>query len=259
MSPAMRPVLLALGISLLIGCSGTPPAPTPGAPTEAPTPGITPASATQTPEPTAPTPRPATPTPEPPTPTPDGEEALAIEGRIINREHGYAVTLPDGWLRMDLDEEFMELFAQELGSDAAEELVDMFGDQLQAMIASGMSLIAFRAAELLEAEFATNVNVLSVPSGGMSLDMLERLNRGQIEQLPGFSGGISTERVQLPAGEALYLSYSLVEGTTRGETHQYLYLAGGKQHWLTVSGLAGDAILADEAHQMAESFEFLDN
>ncbi len=182
---------------------------------------------------------------------------MAFTGRIVNHEHGYALTLPDGWLRVELDEAFLDALTDELGSEeAVGEFLAQFGEQLRAMVAAGMSLIAFREEGLLT-ESASNLNVLILPSGGMSLDALESLNIAQIQTLPAFGGEIESERVELPAGEAVYLTYTLADGETGARIHQYLFVAEGNQYWLTVTGRDGDPTLEADARAMAQSLEIL--
>jgi hypothetical protein len=251
--------LVALSL-VLAACQAVAPTPDPATPTPDPaTP--TPVAASPTPPPSpspspSPTPEPVQPTPEQVTPSP--APTLALTGRIASHEHGYAVTLPDGWIRFELDDEFFDALAEELGSDeTVGEFMALFGEQLQAMFASGMSLVAFREDELVT-ESATNVNVLVLPSGGMSLDTLERLNLAQMQTLPGLTGEIEAERVHPPAGEALYLTYGIADDSVGSRLHQYVFVADGRQIWMTVTGREGDARLEAEARAMAESIEILD-
>jgi hypothetical protein len=247
-----RLVPLVFAAMLMIACTATP--------ATTPEPTATSVAATPTAQPATPTPVPATPMPTPvvatasPTATDDD---LAVTGRIVIQEHGYAISLPDGWVRFELDDAFLDALTEELGNEeTVGEFVAMFGDQLQAMVASGMSLIAFREDELLS-EWASNVSVLILPTGGMSLNALEKLNLAQIQTLPGVSD-VDNERVELPAGEALYLAYGLEQDGLASRLHQYLVVANGKQIWVTVTGLDGDASLEADARAMAESLEIRD-
>jgi hypothetical protein len=250
-----RSVPLFFAAMLMIACTAAPattphPTATPGAAT----PGAATPSATPTARPTTSTPVPATPIPTPvaATASPTTTDDLAVTGRVVIGDHGYAVTLPDGWLRVDLDEEFMAAFAEALGSDEMADFVAIFGDQLEAMFTAGVSLVAFREEDLF-GEFATNVNVLTMPAGGMSMNALETLNVRQIGSLPGVNQEVNSERVALPAGEALRLTYAFVgEGDDGYRVEQYLFLADRTQYWLTVSAALDDDSLARDARAMAE-------
>jgi hypothetical protein len=91
----------------------------------------------------------------------------------------------------------------------------------------------------------------------MSLNALESLNLAQIQMLPGVSD-IDSERVELPAAAALYLTYGLEQDGLASRLHQYLVVADGKQIWLTITGREGDVSLEADARAMAESLEILD-
>jgi hypothetical protein len=247
-----RSVPLVFAAMLMIACTA--------APATTPEPTATPVAATPTAQPATPTPVPATPMPTPvvatasPTATDDD---LAVTGRVVIGDHGYAVTLPDGWLRVDLDEEFMAAFAEALGSDEMADFVAIFGDQLEAMFTAGVSLVAFREEDLF-GEFATNVNVLTMPAGGMSMNALETLNVRQIGSLPGVNQEVNSERVALPVGEALRLTCAFAgDGDGGYRVEQYLFLADRTQYWLTVSAALDDDSLARDARAMAESFDLL--
>lgn len=264
-----RTLLSVLAGALLVvaGCTSGAPAATPTPTAEPATPvaqppTATPAAPTPTPVPPTATPQSPTVTAEPATPSASPGEALALEGRIENVEHGYAVTLPEGWLRIDADEEFMDALAEELSGEQYAEVNETFGDQLQALIEAGVTLFAFRQSEL-GGDFPTNANVISLPTMGMSLDALETLNVSQLSQLPGVTSEVETERVELRSGEALHLTYTMERPTPAGEPldvriHQYLIQTDGEDHMLTVSGLEGDENLANEAREMAASFEVLE-
>jgi hypothetical protein len=187
---------------------------------------------------------------------------MAIEGRIDNTEQGYAITLPDGWMRLDLNEDMLALLAEELGDDEdVELLVDLLQGQLAGLEGMGNVLFAFDL-ETIATGFATNVSVFTAPSFGMSLTALETINVAQLRQLPGLAGEIHSEHLTLPAGDALYFNYGFEApaGDEQGfvsDIHQYILIADNTQYLITVSGVAGDEQLAANAAALAESFEFL--
>ena len=114
------------------------------------------------------------------------------------------------------------------------------------MAASGLSVFALGP----DPTKGTTLNVLAVPSMGMSLDLLEQVNTAQVEALAGTD--VAAERVTLPAGEALHFRYSLDQAGAPAGTSvdQYLVLVGDNQLVVSVSN-ASEA----EAKAIAESLE----
>jgi hypothetical protein len=173
--------------------------------------------------------------------------SLATTGRIVVEDKGFAMTLPDGWTRVDLSAGDLEAIMNAAG-DLDEDLAQAYSDQIAALVGAGLVIFAFGP----DAATGTNVNVLAIPSMGVSLDLIEQLNTSQIEQLA--EGDVVAERVQLPAGEAVHFEYTVAAGEQGTVTlDQYLVLVGDNQLFLTVtSGEPGDA------QAMAESIEVLD-
>ncbi len=165
------------------------------------------------------------------------------------------MTLPAGWRRIDLSAGDLETVLDTIQDP---QLRQLLRGPVGGMLAAGVKFIAFRTADL-STSFATNVNIVSAPSGGLSLDVLEQLNVAQLEQLDVLEGEVGSERVQLAAGEALHLSYRLSEAAAGNPyvVEQYVIPAGRTYHVVTVSGLTAEDIAAD-AEAMAESFEILD-
>ena len=173
--------------------------------------------------------------------------SIATTGRIELPEHGFAVTLPDGWNRIDLSAGDLDAIMEAAGG-MNPELADMYSAQIQAMISSGLALFAFGPGTS-----GANLNVLVLPGGGLSLDLLEQMNMAQIESLA--DGAVASERVQLPVGEALHLRYRMqvTGGVEAPALDQYLVLGGSNQYMISVTN-ATEA----EARGIAESMEILD-
>lgn len=170
---------------------------------------------------------------------------LATTGRIAVTDKGYALTLPDGWKRIDVSQTDLTAMMEAAGvADPA--LAEQYKGQIQAMLAAGLSFFA------LGPEGKSNLNVLALPGTGMSLDLLEQLNTGQIKALAGDS--VNVERVTLPAGESIHYRYAITgQGTGTGASiDQYLLLAGDTQLVVTATN-ASEA----EATAIANSIELL--
>jgi hypothetical protein len=175
-----------------------------------------------------------------------GGGGLATTGRIEVTDKGYALTLPDGWKRIDVSQTDLTAMMEAAGvADPA--LAAQYKGQIQAMLAAGLSFFA------LGPEGASNLNVLAIPGAGMSLDLLEQLNTGQIKAMAG--GDVNVERLTLPAGESIHYRYAISgQGTGTGASiDQYLLLAGDTQLVVTATN-ASEA----EATAIANSIELLD-
>jgi hypothetical protein len=242
MTPRARRPSAILATSLLAfavaACGG---APASSAPTAAP-PAAT-STAPATPEPSVPSTNAPS---EAPAATPGA--SLATTGRIELAEKGFAVTLPDGWTRVDLAAGDLERILEAAGS-VNPELVDVYSAQIEAMLATGLVLFAFGPDPVA----GTNVNIMSLPNPGLSLDFLEAANVAQIKAMA--QGEVLSERVTLPAGEALHLSYqiSAADPATSPTIDQYLLLTPTSQLMVSVTNASTGA-----AKEIVESIEVID-
>lgn len=173
--------------------------------------------------------------------------SLATTGRIEVPEHGFAITLPAGWTRIDLQSGDLEAIMAAAGAENPE-LAQLYTTQIQTMLASGLVIFAFGP----DISTGTNLNILSLPSMGMSLDLLEQANLAQLENLA--EGQVSSERVTLPAGEALHLRYDIAAANqpTSPTIDQYLVLMGQRQLMVSVTNAS-----AADATAIANSLEVL--
>ena len=171
----------------------------------------------------------------------------ATTGRIEIAEHGLALTLPDGWTRINLAEGDLESMIEAAGElDPA--IAGQYTAQIQSLLAAGLALFAFGPSP----ERGTNLSVLAVP-GGMTLDLLDQVYQAQLKNLA--EGAIDSERITLPAGDAIHYQYKLgLEGVAGGASlDQYLVPVGSKTFVVT----ATNANAADAA-AIANSVETLD-
>jgi len=231
---------------ILTGCGSA----ASNAPAESPSPSPTTPVATASPMPT--------PTP-PPSPTAASSPTeLPTTGRIEVADRGYALTLPDNWFRIDLDDKGI----QEVMKAGIGKLPDSFGTtlkgQMQQFLANGVSLLAYRFADA-NAPTGTNINVLTLPAHGFSLDTIAQLNIAQLKQLVGPGEEIASTHVTLPAGDAIRLEYGMKFGTTnaRSPIIQYFLIDNGNQLFLTCTLPGSAGSIADECRTVAESIEFL--
>ena len=173
--------------------------------------------------------------------------SIATTGRIAIPDQKFAVTLPDGWTRIDLEAQDIDALIQAAGAQNPE-LAKIYTQQIRAMAAQGLVLFAFGP----DMTKGTNLNVLSTPNMGLSLEFLEQANLAQVKALA--KGAITSERVQLPAGEALHLRYALstATGAPSPTIEQYLMINGDKQLVVSMTN-ASEA----ESSAIAQSIEVL--
>ena len=197
------------------------------------------------------TPPPATVAPATPAPAASAGApgaSLATTGRIEVADKGFALTLPDGWTRINLNEGDMAAMLEAAGNlDPA--FAEQYAAQLQAMAATGVSVFAMGP----NPAAGTTLNVIALPGAGMSLDLLEQINTAQVKALAG--ADVDAERVTLPAGEAVHYRYEMnMQGAPAGMSiDQYLLLTGSNQIVISVSNAT-----AADAEAIANSVEVLD-
>ena len=231
-----RRLSLALGGSVLAfslaACGGTPSAAT--SPTSAAPASVAPSAGPASPSAAA-------------SPSASAGAGLATTGRIEVPEQGFAITLPTGWTRIDLQSGDLEQIMAAAGAQNPE-MAELYSAQIQTMLASGLVIFAFGP----DMTSGTNLNVLSLPSMGMNLDVLEQANLAQLKTLA--EGDVTTERVTLPAGEALHLRYSIKAANlpTPPTIDQYLVLLGDRQLMVSVTNAS-----AADAAAIAGSLEKL--
>jgi hypothetical protein len=171
---------------------------------------------------------------------------LATTGRIEVADKGFALTLPDGWTRVDVTPEALE--AAMAASELDPALAEQYSAQIKALLGTGLSIFAFGP----DPTAGTQVTVLALPSMGLSLDLLDQINTAQLEQLA--AGDIETERITLPAGEAIHYHYALGSEAAAGATlDQYFIIAGPNQLVVTATNAS-----PEDAAAIANSVETLD-
>jgi hypothetical protein len=173
--------------------------------------------------------------------------SVATTGRIVIPDHDFAVTLPNGWTRIDLAAQDIDALIEAAGAQNPQ-LAQSYTQQIRAMAAQGLVLFAFGP----DMTSGTNLNVLSTPNMGLSLDFLEQANLAQVKALA--NGAVTSERVQLPAGEALHLRYALstATGAPSPTIEQYMLINGDKQLVVSLTNTS-----EAEASAIAQSIELL--
>jgi hypothetical protein len=240
--------------------SAGPTATAPATPSSAPT--LVPTTA---PSPTiAPTPSSA------PTATPGPN--LGIAGRIVNADQGYAITLPAGWLRLDLESGLSEFIhaaaladptiSERCQSTTAEELeaclkedagdvVESFG----ALTDSGAQIAMDLAS--VDNGFPTLVLILVQPKSiGTTPELLLAVGPKSLRAV-GVTGRIEKGLVDVPAGTAVYFDYALpVSEGIKSRARDFYVIGDAIFEVLVVAHKSNDG-LENDADALIESLELL--
>lgn len=192
----------------------------------------------------APVPTSAVPAASPTTPgaaTPAA--SLATSGRIVVADKGFALTLPDGWTRVEVTPEALEAAMEASELDPA--LAAQYEAQIKSLLGTGLSIFAFGP----DPSKGTQVTVLALPGMGLSLDLLDQINSSQLEDLA--EGDVVSERITLPAGDAIHYRYAIgVAGTGGATIDQYFILVGSNQLVITATNAS-----ETDAKALADSVE----
>lgn len=178
---------------------------------------------------------------------PSAGSSLATSGRIVDAANGYALTLPDGWVRLDLTDQDLAAFIG-AASSMSPQLAQAMSGQIETMLSSGLVLFG-----LDPATGTANVNVLKLSAGGMSLDLLKQLNESQLKSA-GIGTDMVSEHVTLSSGDAVHFKYSITpQGSTTPVTiEQFLLISGTDQYIVSVTGADSTT-----ANAIADSISFL--
>ena len=163
----------------------------------APSPSAVASTATQS---LAPTPSPRAALSESPT------ASLAATGHIVVAQQGFALTLPDGWESLPVDQAGLQAFIATL--PAGSQLRSVLEDQAGATIQQAVKFWAFDVRpENAATGFARNVNVIGQPPTTMNLATIQAAAQASLETLDTIRKPVKSSIVQLPAGEVLKLEY----------------------------------------------------
>ena len=242
-----------------------------GAPSASPplSPSNAPSATAATPSPSVSS-GPATASPSPrPTPTAQPTQALPISGRIAFTDLGYAVTLPESWLRLDYEDELVRFYDQ----------AEVVNPDLESACPG-----QFLTVEECLSEFARQVQSsmqTSAPGGEAALDMLEignyvptfalflkgstaggaTIEDGTLaikEAVKSFAKGrVTSGFLEVPAGKVGYISYTISVANVDLRIRQFLVIDDGAAYSFAVYGATTDDALSANGDALIESFEVL--
>lgn len=251
MTIALRAQRIAAGGALIAvvaaGCGSTSPATSTPAGTASPTttaPSITPTSPPPSAAATTASTGPAA--------------SLPLTGRIEVPDKGFALTLPTQWTRIDLGPNGLSEILKASASSLPENMANLLNSQIGTMAASGVSIFAFRSPDA-SMPAGTTLNVLSLPSLGLTIDTYESLVVGQLKSVLGQDVEVATARVKGPAGEFLRLTYDLkVTGSpTSIGTVQYLFISPTHQYVISCGTPGPTSAVQAECESIATTLEIL--
>lgn len=189
-------------------------------------------SAVRTP---SPTPRP-TPTPTPrPTPSPTPSPTPAPTATTFVSTDGYTITLPPQWAALAVDPEDVGPLLDLLGTQQPE-VADLVRTYLDLSGARISMITLDNDPEHAGPGIPPNANILVQSSLGLPLDFVAAGVAEVIGRLPGVTTDVTRERVSLPAGDAIRMTFEVsTEGGTgpTGALVSYLIVRDGDAYVVT--------------------------
>ena len=171
-----------------------------------------------------------------------GQTAALTQYEVASE--GFSVGVPPAWTALSADQRpTQEQIDEALGDNPA------FQPFLEAM-AGEDSLIKFMAVDpSADPELPTNLNiVVESPPAGFTREQYFDASNAQIDQLLP-TANVEADRVSLPAGEALHLSYEHSQAGFPVAVVQYVLFEGGTGYTLTFT------TLPDELSRRTAAFE----
>ena len=201
---------------------------------------------------------------------------MAYEGRVANIEYGYALTLPDGWFRLDVTRQVTDEYLAGLEGDplvvracernadpetyerCVDDKVQELLDYMDPYLENGLSLLAFDIATI-DSFAPSALQVFSTASLGQSIDYFELIAPAHTRELYRDElVDLSSSRFAVPSGEVVYITYELDFGVEPHTfVHDFYFLAGETVHVVSLGGEGRRNALANAAASLAESFEYL--
>ena len=202
------------------------------------------------------------PTAAPPSAAPDASPAasLSATGHIVVAEHGFALTLPDGWESLPVDAAKLKAFIAAL--PAGSQLRSVLEGQAASTIQQAIAFWAFDVRpEHAATGFARNINIIVQPPTTMDLATIQAAARASLEALAAIRKPVKSSIVKLPAGEALKLEYVVdvatagAKSTSVAGTQYYIQLPKSTLIVSFSSDLASQPSAATDFDTIAKSIE----
>lgn len=186
--------------------------------------------------------------------------SLAATGHIVVAEHGFALTLPDGWESLPVDAARLKAFIEAL--PAGSQLRSVLEGQATATIQQAIAFWAFDVRpENAVTGFARNINIIVQPPTSMDLRTIQAAAQASLEALDAIRKPVKSSIVKLPAGEALKLEYVVdvaaagAKPTAVAGTQYYIQLPKSTLIVSFSSDLASQPSAATDFDAIAKSIE----
>ena len=186
--------------------------------------------------------------------------SLAATGHIVVAEHGFALTLPDGWESLPVDAARLKAFIAAL--PAGSQLRSVLEGQATATIQQAIAFWAFDVRpENAVTGFARNINIIVQPPTSMDLRTIRAVAQASLEALDAIRKPVKSSIVKLPAGEALKLEYVVdvaaagAKSTSVAGTQYYIQLPKSTLIVSFSSDLASQPSAATDFDAIAKSIE----
>jgi hypothetical protein len=177
------------------------------------------------------------------------------------RNEGFALALPQGWRRFDMNPSTFDQSMRE-ALKANPELEPMLGN-LRQQIASGLKFFGFDESGP-KTDFVTNVNVLRSPlPPGTTREALVALSVQQLEGLATVQKPVVRDRMTAAAGECDRLRYKLNIRTPKGENRaiaftMFVFSTNSDTYTVTLTTTADrEAQLAPTFDKIGQSFRYI--
>ncbi len=178
-----------------------------------------------------------------PTSAASAAPSLGTTGRVAVPDEGFAITLPDGWSQIPIDQTSLDAFTKQLPPDS--DLAKIMLSQAGQMASSGIKLWAMDVSpNAVVNGFTPNLNVITQPATGVTLDFLSSSAKAQLDAISAISG-TTMASVKIPAGDAVKATYALHQALASGVTVdvagiQYYVLGPSRLYILSFSCPAND-------------------
>lgn len=198
---------------------------------------------------------------------------MGIVGRIVNADQGYAITLPESWLRLDIESGLSQFVAAAAIADPsiAARCESSTPDELQACLEEETAEVQASFAELTDAgaqiamdlatigkPFPTFVLILPQPKTfGVTSDLLLATGPSSLRAV-GVRGRIQSGLLDVPAGTAVYFYYTMpAAALPNARARDFYVVAEDHIYEVLVVGHKSDDTMVDVADALIRSLEIL--
>jgi hypothetical protein len=192
---------------------------------------------------------------------------MPIAGRIVFTDQGYAITLPQGWLRLDYEDQLAMFNAQaqvvepDLGSrcqalgQTIEECLATLAQEIQTSLQSSNIPNSQAAIDLHTVGNIVPTFVLLLTGGSVNGSIEDAVAGAKATAKAFAKGRVQSGFMQVPAGTAGYVSYVLSVANQELRIRQFLIIANGTLYSVATEGAVKDKTLTDNADALISSFE----